>query len=94
MQEDIWDFDEDSVIAAIQKHDAKKVLLQFPDGIKMHAKEIVQRVRSETDVEEVMVWAGSNYGACDLPLESRSVGVDLIIHFGHSPWNYERSVVK
>lgn len=94
MQDDIWDFDEDSVIEAVKEHSAKRVLLQFPDGIKMHALPIVERVRLETDCEEVLVWAGSNFGACDLPIESKNVGVDLIIHFGHSPWDYKREVVK
>lgn len=94
MQEDIWDFDGQAVIDAVREHNAKRVLLQFPDGLKMHAREIVRKVRDETDAEEVLVWQGSNYGACDLPIEARNVGVDLIIHFGHTPWNYKRDVVK
>ncbi len=93
MQEDIWDFDEQSVIRAVNKHSAKKVLLQLPDGIKMHAHKLVRIVREKTSAEEVIVWAGSNYGACDIPVEARNVGVDLIIHFGHSPWDYKREVV-
>jgi 2-(3-amino-3-carboxypropyl)histidine synthase len=94
MQEDIWDFDEEAILAAIAKHNAKRVLLQFPDGIKMHAKTLVDKVRNETDVDEVLVWAGSNFGACDLPVEARNVGVDLVIHFGHAQWNYERNVIS
>ena len=34
----------------------------------------------------VLIWAGSNFGACDLPVDVERAGVDLIIHFGHSPW--------
>lgn len=94
MQEDIWDFDEESVIEAVKKHDAKKVLLQFPDGLKMHANTIRHNVLKATEADEVFVWAGSNFGACDLPVEARNVGVDLIIHFGHSPWNYKREVIR
>ena len=94
MQEDIWDFDEQAVLDAIKKHSARRVLLQLPDGIKMHAKYLVDVVRKQSDVDEVLVWAGSNFGACDLPLEARHVGVDLVIHFGHSQWNYERNVVQ
>lgn len=93
MQADIWDFDEDSVLEAVEEHGARKVLLQFPDGIKMHAKKIRDRVLEQADVDDVLVWAGSNFGACDLPLEARNVGVDLVIHFGHAPWNYERKPV-
>lgn len=94
MDEDLWEFDEQAVIDSIRKHGARKVLLQFPDGIKPHAIEMVRKVRSECDVDEVLVWQGSNYGACDLPVEARNVGVDLIIHFGHTPWNYKREVVR
>lgn len=94
MQDDIWDFDEQAVVASVKKHNAKRVLLQFPDGLKMHAKTLVDLVRSECEVDDVLVWSGSNFGSCDLPIEARNVGVDLVIHFGHAPWNYERSVVK
>ncbi len=94
MQDDLWDFDEKAVIDAVKEHNAKRVLLQFPDGLKMHAHEILKRVRENTDAEEVFVWQGSNFGACDLPVEARNVGVDLIIHFGHSPWDYRRNVVE
>ena len=94
MQEDIWDFDEQAVVEAVRKHQARKVLLQFPDGIKMHALTIRKKLLSDADVDEVLVWAGSNFGACDLPLEARSVGVDLVIHFGHAPWNYQRTPVS
>lgn len=93
MQDDIWDFDEDAVIEAVRKHDAKKVLLQFPDGLKMHAHTIAKKVEQETGAE-VLIWGASNYGACDLPVEARNVGVELIVHFGHSPWNYKREVVN
>lgn len=94
MQEDIWDFDEESVLNAISKHNAKRVLLHLPDGIKMHGKYLRDYVRKHSEVDEVLIWAGSNFGACDLPIEARNVGVDLIIHFGHSQWNYERNVVS
>lgn len=94
MQADIWDFDEESVYAAVREHDAKKVLLHLPDGLKMHANNLRHNVLKQTEAKEVFVWAGSNFGACDLPVEARALGVDLIIHFGHSPWNYKREVVS
>jgi 2-(3-amino-3-carboxypropyl)histidine synthase len=93
MDSDLWDFDEEAVFAAVDKHGAKKVLLQFPDGIKPFANELARKVFERTGAE-VLVWAGSNFGACDLPVEARSVGVDLVIHFGHTPWNYKREVVQ
>ncbi len=67
-------------------HKAKKVLIQLPDGIKPHAQTIVDAL-SDTGAE-LFIWTESNYGACDLPVEARNVGIDLILHFGHEAWNY------
>ena len=70
------------------------MLLQFPDGLKMHSDKVRETIINGTDAEEVLIWAGSNYGACDIPVEARNAGVDLIIHFGHTPWDYSREVIK
>ena len=81
----MYEFDLKSVIKEIKKQNAKRVLLHLPDGIKPRAEEIQEEIKKNVDVE-VFIWAGSCYGACDLPMESKSVGVDLIVHFGHTKW--------
>ena len=53
----------------------KKVLIQLPDGLKPYAKDIVDSIESD-----VFIWAGSCFGACDIP---NVKGFDLIIQFGH-----------
>ena len=78
----------ESARAAIQKYAAKKVLIQLPDGIKPHAKTIVDAL-ADTGAT-LLIWTDSNYGSCDLPVEARNVGVDLILHFGHEAWNYTK----
>jgi len=58
----------------------KKVLIQLPDGLKPQAEQIVNFLEKKTE-SEIFVWAGSCFGACDIP---NVKGYDLIIQFGHS----------
>ena len=69
----------------IKKQKAKTICLHLPDGIKLKAEEIQKTIEKETNAQ-VIIWGGSCYGSCDLPLEVKRLGVDLLIHFGHSPW--------
>ncbi len=75
----------DKVIAKILSGNYKKVCIQLPDGLKPRAKEVSDIITSKTDAK-VIIWAGSNFGACDLPLEIKRLNVDILIHFGHSAW--------
>ncbi len=88
-----YDLETDKVIELINKKNYKKVCLQLPDGLKPFAKEITDRIRNETEAK-VIIWAGSNFGACDLPLEVSKLGVDLLIPYGHSEWVYETEIVR
>ena len=54
-----------------------RVLIQLPAGLRTHFKEIARLVKEEGS--EPIIWAGSCYGACDLPVYK----ADLLIHFGH-----------
>ena len=75
----------DKVIAKITADNAKLVCLQLPDGLKPKALEIQDEIEAKTDAK-VIVWMGSAYGACDMPLHLEKQGVDLLIHFGHAEW--------
>jgi 2-(3-amino-3-carboxypropyl)histidine synthase len=81
----MYDLETGKVISQIRKHEAKRVCLQLPDGLKPYAKEIQDEVVRKTGAE-VIIWGGSNYGSCDLPLEVKRLGVDLLVHYGHAPW--------
>ena len=80
----MYDLEIEKIISEIKKQEAKLVCLQLPDGIKPKAEEIQKRIEKETKAQ-VVIWGGSCYGSCDLPLEVKRLGVDLLIHFGHSP---------
>lgn len=71
----------------ISRSKAKKVLLQLPDGLKPKAQEIQKFLEKRTDAQ-ILIWAGSAFGSCDLPLEAKNIGVDMIVHFGHTKWRF------
>lgn len=74
-----YDFETDNVIKKIREKKAKKVLLQFPEGLKSNATEIANAIEKATGAI-VMIWAGSCFGACDIP----NVKADLVVQYGHS----------
>jgi len=62
------------------------VLIQLPDGLKPHAKEILQFMKETFPQTKVVFWSGSCFGACDAPLHVRNLRFDLLVQFGHAPW--------
>jgi 2-(3-amino-3-carboxypropyl)histidine synthase len=82
----MYTIDFESMIAAIEKERPKRIMIQLPDGLKQRALEIQQKL-SVYDVE-VLFWAGSNFGACDLPVGLEKLGVDMLFHLGHTEWVY------
>lgn len=70
------------VINEIKKQKAKTVCIQLPDGLKPRAKEIKEKIEKETKAD-VLIWANSCFGACDVP-NLENLNVDLLIQFGHS----------
>lgn len=85
---DIYDLELDRILVKIGESKPKRVCIQLPDGLKPKAKEIVDIINSTFPDVKVLIWSGSNFGACDLPLEVERLNVDLLIHFGHSAWVY------
>ena len=82
---DPYDLELEKVIERVRKDSAKMVCVQLPDGLKPRAKEIQQSIEKNTD-SKVIIWMGSCYGACDVPLQVDRMGVDLLIQWGHSTW--------
>ena len=71
------------IISEIKKNKAKRVLVQFPDGMKPYALAIVDELEKRIKNVEFFIWLGSCYGACDVPQVKE---VDMIVQFGHSKW--------
>lgn len=70
----------------IRNRNAERVLLQFPEGLRRFASRLSRLVEENTDAL-AMVSIDPCHGACDLPVcQAKMLGVDLIVHFGHSPY--------
>ena len=83
-----FDFDLDKVAEKINKDNAKLVCIQMADGLKPRAVEIKKHLESKTKAR-VLIWLGSCFGACDVPIELKELDVDLLIQFGHNDFGYE-----
>lgn len=82
---EVYDLEIERIGEIIRKQKAKQVLLQFPDAMKKYADVIANEIEERTKAE-CFIWLDSCFGACDVPVETEKLGVDLIIQFGHSSW--------
>ncbi len=85
-----FDFEEERIKQEIRKLEAKRVLIQLPEGLKREGPRL-SRIVEKTSALPI-VSADPCYGACDLATaDAESLGVDLIIHYGHAKLlKYER----
>ena len=82
MELERYNLEFDKIVEAIKKKKPKTVLLQFPDGVKPHATEIVEELEKKIFNVEFRIWLGDCFGACDVP----DSDCDLLVQFGHAPW--------
>ncbi|MBU90353.1 hypothetical protein CMO94_02325 [Candidatus Woesearchaeota archaeon] len=80
-----YDLELNKAVAEIKKNNVKLVCIQLPDGLKPKAQDIQQYIEKNTD-SEVIIWLGSCYGACDMPVAVEKLDVDLLIQWGHSEY--------
>ncbi len=80
-----YDIELNKAVDEIKKANAKLVCIQLPDGLKPKAREIQEYIEKNTDAS-VVVWLGSCWGGCDVPLSVEKLGVDLLIQWGHSEY--------
>jgi len=80
-----YDLELNKAVEEIRKNNAKLVCIQLPDGLKPKAKEIQQYIEKNTDAS-VVIWLGSCWGGCDVPIAVEKLGVDLLIQWGHSEY--------
>ncbi len=80
----MYDLEEGRLTEEIRKRSPKRVLLQFPEGLKPLASKLAETLGQKTGVE-VFVSGDSCYGACDLALiQMQQLQADLLIHVGHA----------
>ena len=80
----MFDLEEEKLVAEIMERGARRILIQLPDGLKAEGPRLASRVRAKTGAE-VFVSAVSAWGACDLSLDAASrLKADLLVHYGHN----------
>jgi 2-(3-amino-3-carboxypropyl)histidine synthase len=78
-----FDFEEERLKQEITRLNAKRVLIQLPEGLKPDAPRIAKLVEKAGALP--IVSADPCYGACDLATsEAESLNADLLVHFGHA----------
>jgi len=79
----VLNFEKEKLEKELKKIKPKKVLIQLPEGIKQNAFDILsifKKLKIETIFSGETCWGG-----CSLAIEeAKSVGADLIVHFGHA----------
>lgn len=80
------------VVKEVRRRKAKRILLQLPDGLKRYALTLARAIEEKTNAT-VILSGGHCFGACDLAVEEAgSLGSDLIVHYGHTPWKYGKTI--
>jgi len=74
--------DSSDLIRQLEERGAKRVALQFPEGLKRKAAEYATTLREAGF--EVIVSGDPCYGACDLALDTLG-DADVLVHIGHAP---------
>lgn len=78
-----FDFEEERIKQEIAKLGAKRVMLQMPQGLKPEGPRLAKIIEKTGALP--IISADPCYGACDLATdEAKSLGIDLIVHFGHA----------
>ncbi len=80
-----YDLELERAVELIKNNNAKLVCVQLPDGFKQYAGEIQLDLESKTDAK-IVIWLGSCFGACDIPVHIETLGVDLLLQWGHSEY--------
>jgi len=76
----------------LRKRQAKRIMVQAPEGLKTRIQEIAGLLESETGTE-VLISCDPAYGACDLrDREARALGCDLLLHIGHTTFGIQPEI--
>lgn len=75
----------------LKSYKAKRVFVQYPEGIKLKIQKITKEV--EDAGFEVIVCTELCFGACDIrDFEAARLGCDTILHIGHEDYGAESSL--
>lgn len=79
-----YNFEIHKTVWRARQTSAKRVALQFPEGLLMFACTIADIVERFADCETIIM-GDVTYGACCVDdFTARALGADLMVHYGHS----------
>ena len=81
----------DKIVKEVNKNDFKKVVLQFPDGLKYYSNKVVDVLNEKTKAK-FFIYFGSCFGACDVPLHLKELNFDLCVQFGHNVYLKKKDI--
>ncbi|TYH85692.1 hypothetical protein ES332_D02G286200v1 [Gossypium tomentosum] len=80
-----YNFEIHKCVWRVRSTGAKRVALQFPEGLLMYSLVISDILTSFADVTHCFILGDVTYGACCVDdLSAVALGADLLIHYGHS----------
>jgi 2-(3-amino-3-carboxypropyl)histidine synthase len=75
-------------VEKMRQLDAKRVFVQYPEGLKLRVQEIAKDL--EKAGFEIVVCVEPCYGACDIrDAEAKRLGCDALLHVGHADFGVE-----
>lgn len=77
-----YNFEIPKILKTIHKIKAKKITLQFPDGLLAYAPLVIDTIQTHFPGTDCIIMDDVVYGACCI--DDQSLKSDLLIHFGHS----------
>lgn len=79
----LYNFELSKICSIIKQKNYSLVAIQLPEGLKIYFKEVVDFIEKNTNAK-VVFSANPCYGSCDLADNLEDLGVEFLIHFGHS----------
>ncbi|CAM8899872.1 unnamed protein product [Rhodiola kirilowii] len=80
-----YNFEVHKCVWRIKSSKAKRVALQFPEGLLMYALHLSDIFQSFAEVDDCLILGDVTYGACCIDdFSAVALGADLLIHYGHS----------
>ncbi|MBI5001632.1 MAG: diphthamide biosynthesis enzyme Dph2 [Euryarchaeota archaeon] len=84
-----FDFEIPRVVDEIKKSGARKVMLQFPEGLRRSALWVSREIAKQTGLD-VRVSGDSCFGSCDLCFVDDGT---ILVHFGHAPVDDDENTI-
>lgn len=79
-----YHFELPKTINRIKEKQAKRVALQFPEGLLMYAP-VIADILEESTGAEMLIMGDVTYGACCVDdYAATALGCDFLVHYGHS----------